>query len=289
LNSGMIATVLAIKIALSRYKTLEAELEIPMYPIIGAAALPFRGGISPLTVEHFANEYKGIKTTTIQSAFRYDFEKKQVTDAITLLEKLFAKNTTVSIAPHIQKELQEIIALSESFYRKTVEQIAPLVNSMALHMPKRRERVQHIGLFGYSRGIGKVTLPRAITFTASLYSLGIPPEFIGTGRTLKELARQGKAELLETYYLNLKSDLQHAGAFVNKDILAKLMKSSPVWKDVATDIAETETYLGITFGPRTSEEKEHQKQTNTIFTHLHQGHAVKEYIEKAAILRQSLG
>jgi len=60
LNSGIVPTVLAIKIALSKYKKLEKKIGIPLHPIIGAAALPFRGGISPLTVEEFANEYKAL-------------------------------------------------------------------------------------------------------------------------------------------------------------------------------------------------------------------------------------
>ena len=38
LNSGLVPTVLAIKIALSKYKQLAEKWNIPMYPIIGAAA-----------------------------------------------------------------------------------------------------------------------------------------------------------------------------------------------------------------------------------------------------------
>jgi phosphoenolpyruvate carboxylase len=37
----------------------------------------------------------------------------------------------------------------------------------------------HVGLFGYNRASAGVTLPRAIPFCASLYSLGLPPEIIG--------------------------------------------------------------------------------------------------------------
>jgi phosphoenolpyruvate carboxylase len=37
----------------------------------------------------------------------------------------------------------------------------------------------HVGLFGYNCASAGVTLPRAIPFCASLYSLGLPPEVIG--------------------------------------------------------------------------------------------------------------
>ena len=289
LNSGLIATVLAIKIALSRFSTLEKQLEIPMFPIIGAAALPFRGGISPLTVDSFANEYKGIKTTTIQSAFRYDFEKEVVIKAIAKLKNLFSQNKSVVISKREEKHLLKIINLSEAYYRKTIEEIAPTVNSIASHFPKRRERVQHIGLFGYSRGVGKVTLPRAITFTGSLYSIGIPPEIIGTGRAIRQIRKQGNIEFLEKYYINIKSDLLRAGAFLNTEVLHNLSKSSPGWDEVATDVKEIEKYLKISLGPNTEREKEHYNLSQKIYTYIQKGIPSKELIEQAAILRKSLG
>ena len=55
----------------------------------------------------------------------------------------------------------------------------------------------HIGLFGYSREIGSVRLPRAINFTAALYSVGIPPEILGlsslSSLTDKEYERLNEA------------------------------------------------------------------------------------------------
>ena len=57
--------------------------------------------------------------------------------------------------------------------------IAPLVHSVARAVPRRRLRKMHVGLFGYNRESAGVTLPRAIAFCASLYSLGLPPEVIG--------------------------------------------------------------------------------------------------------------
>jgi phosphoenolpyruvate carboxylase len=57
--------------------------------------------------------------------------------------------------------------------------VAPTVNRVADFMPGRRARRLHVGLFGYSREVGENALPRAITYTATLYSVGLPPEMLG--------------------------------------------------------------------------------------------------------------
>jgi phosphoenolpyruvate carboxylase len=289
LNSGLIPTVLAIKIALSKYKKLEEDMGFPLYPIIGAAALPFRGGITPLTITDFINEYHGIRTTTIQSAFRYDFKKKDVIAAIATLERLLPEHTARTVSSKDEKVLLDIIVLFEQYYKHTIESIAPLINTIALYLPKRRERVQHIGLFGYSRGVGKVKLPRAISFTGSLYSLGIPPELIGTGRGIKQIKKEGKLAIVEKHYINLKQDLLQSGKFLNKKNLQSLAKFSSSWKDILYDVDLIEAYLGMPLEPKTGEEKEHEKLTSKIYEHIKHPHVLTPLIEQAAILRKSLG
>jgi phosphoenolpyruvate carboxylase len=64
-------------------------------------------------------------------------------------------------------------------YQTEVQQLAPLVNTVARAVPRRRLRKLHVGLFGYNRASAGVSLPRAIAFCASLYSVGLPPEVIG--------------------------------------------------------------------------------------------------------------
>jgi len=289
LNSGIIPTVLAIKIGLSRYVKLGEEMEIPMYPIIGAAALPFRGGINPYTVEQFADEYAGMRTTTIQSAFRYDYPKKDVIKAIAKIEKIFPITKTVMISDKEEKILIEIIPLFEKPYRATIEKIAPIINEVSLNLPKRRERVQHIGLFGYSRGVGKVKLPRAISFTGSLYSLGIPPELIGTGRSLRIAQKNGTLPIVLKYYKYIKEDLLFAGGFLNRNNLKALIKQSSAWKDIQEDISAIEDILNISLEAQTKEQEEHQIYSARILEKLSQNMPIDEEIIQAALLRKSIG
>lgn len=289
LNYGIVPTVLAIKIALSRYANLEKKLKIPFYPIIGAAALPFRGGINPDTVEKFADEYRGVKTTTIQSAFRYDYPLKDVKKAIQKIGKLFSKNKAEIIPEKEEKQLIDFIPFFKKYYQETVEDIAPLINSIASFLPKRRERVQHIGLFGYSRGVGKVKLPRAISFTATLYSIGVPPEIIGTGRGLKKIAELKKMDLIRKYYKYIKEDLEIAGGFLNKDNLQKLSKKSKAWKKISEDIKNIEEIFNITMGPKTESEFAHKWLTGKILSKVEGGESPTDLIVEAAVLRKSLG
>ena len=289
LNSGIVPTVVAIKIALSRYKRISKKLGIPLYPIIGSASLPFRGGLTPFNVAEFVDEYAGVKTALLQSAFRYDYKKEDVKKAVGKLNQLLPTSEAREISPIEEKNLIELLPLFENPYQKAIEQLAPLINAIAGKLPKRRERVQHIGLFGYSRGIGKVTLPRAIGFTAALYSVGIPPELIGTGRGIHATQKRGKLALLEKHYKYLKPQLLQAGKFLNKENLEKLTKKYPVLQEVKEDISEIEKYIGEELKPGSLDEKDHHVLTSRIYDEWGKGKPVTELLTKAAILRKSLG
>lgn len=289
LNSGLVPTVSAIKIALSRYAKFSKKHNIPMHPIIGVGTLPFRGGLYPLRPERFIQEYKGIRTVTIQSAFRYDYPRPAVIKAIKALERGLPLHRAAMMTAAEEEKLIQAIKPFESAYKKTVEGLAPVINKIAAHVPRRRERVQHIGLFGYSRGHGKVKLPRAISFTAALYSLGVPPELIGTGRGLAAARKAGNLALIEKHYANLKHDLYFAGKFFYRQGLINLAKKSPAWRKVVDDVEEIELYLGKPLQPKYLNEQEHQLISAKIHKHLGSGKHLTSLIEQAAVLRHSMG
>lgn len=284
LNSGIVPTTLAIKWALSEYKKFTKETGIETYPIIAPGALPFRGGLTPQTVTEFIKEFSGIKTLVIQSAFRYDYPLNLVKIAIKKIIKEVAKSEAKLLSEDVLKEIKLIIPYFEKPYRETVEQLAPIIDRVSKFIPQRRERVQHIGLFGYSRQMGKVKLPRAIGFTASCYSLGIPPELIGTGRGLRKAKRVGKLELIESLFLNLKPSLIRAGGYLRKESITEL-RISEIWEDIKA----IEEYLGQKLGPETKDEIKHAGLVKKIMLLLNQGKNPQKEIEQAAILRHSLG
>jgi phosphoenolpyruvate carboxylase len=289
LNSGLVPTVLAIKIAFSRYQQFETKYNIKLYPVIGVGTLPFRGGINPSCLKYFLQEYKGVRTAIIQSAFRYDFPKNQVKKAITLLNSQLPKGKAKIIPKDEEKEILELLPYFERAYKSSVEKIAPLVNHLANFLPKRRERVQHIGLFGYSRGLGAVRLPRAISFTAVMYSLGVPPELIGTGRGLLWAQKTNKLNLIKKYHVNLKSDMLRAGRFLYKPGLNLMAKKSQAWKNILKDVENIEKVLKISLGPRTLDEQMHFWLSAKFHKSLRSGRNLTKLIEQQALLRKSMG
>ncbi|OGG02770.1 phosphoenolpyruvate carboxylase [Candidatus Gottesmanbacteria bacterium RBG_16_37_8] len=289
LNSGLIPTILALKIALSRYKKLSQNIEVPLYPMLGTGSLPFRGGLSPQTVEKSLDEYAGISTLIIQSAFRYDYPRSLVIKAIKTIKEKLPHKKAVSLE---DKKIDKIISLVPKItkpYRQTVESIAPLINDISKYVAKRRERMLHIGLFGYSRGLGEVQLPRAITYTAVLYSIGIPPELIGSGRGLKEVVKSGSLELVSSTYRHLVNDLSDAGHFLNKDNLQVLARQNSVWKAVQEDVSQIEKIFHIELGYKNATQKEHYNLTARTLDKFLNGKNISPLITLTGQLRQSLG
>ena len=85
---------------------------------------------------------------------------------------------------------REIIEKCANSYREQIVKLAPLVNEAANYVPARRKRKLHIGLFGYSRSLEGIKLPRAISFCCAFYSLGIPPEVLGLDALFSQARRR---------------------------------------------------------------------------------------------------
>ncbi len=172
LNYGLFCATLLSKIALSKLKNLEKQTNIKVHPILGVGSKPFRGHLSPENADNFLREYNGLATVTIQSAFRYDYPLDQVKDCVTLLNHRLPNGEPVYIDPAEENTLLGILRKCRKHYEEVIELLAPLVNRISAYVPQRRTRKLHIGLFGYSRNVAGVSLPRAITFAAA----ALPPK-----------------------------------------------------------------------------------------------------------------
>ena len=304
LNYGLLCAVLLSKIALSKMKKIEKEQEIPIHPIIGVGSKPFRGHLSPENLENFLQEYRGVSTVTIQSALRYDYPLEQVKECVKSLNEKLPNGEPISIEPYEEETLLEILRKCRLQYESTIEALAPLVNSIASYVPQRRARKLHIGLFGYSRCVAGVCLPRAISFAAALYSVGLPPEFIGM-KSLTQL-NDNEWELVQKHYVKLEHDLNLVGEYVSWENINMLMEMSKKTAEragmneeqlkialtkIMSELKATEEKLGIKLGPRNPTQRRHENFTNNFlisYIEREDDEARKALLE-AAKLRQCLG
>ena len=292
MNSGLVPAVLAVKAALSKIQECADEVGIEAYPLLGTGSLPFRGSVNPQYTDTFLSQYAGVRTYSIQSAFRYDYPKDQVDRALKTIHREVPKQKLVHVSDADRKKIATLSVLFEKIWKPTIEDIAPLINQVAQFIPPRRERLQHIGLFGYSRGIGKVRLPRAIGFTCALYSLGIPPELIATGRGLEATQKAGLMDIVEKYYPALREDLIHAGKYLNRENVAFLAKKMPIFKDISHGIDVIEKVLGIKLGPQKPHHFIHRNLSSTIYSRIIgdcDAALITRDIVEAAVIRKSLG
>ena len=288
LVSGIVANVLANKIALSEIYAFGKKHGVGVFPIIGAGSLVFRGGLSPARCKEFVAEYGGIRTVTIQSAFRYDYPIGQVKKAITYLNRHLPKSRPKQVSRAERPVLLKIIKTFSTAYRSTLTDILPDLEPFFHAVPKRRERRQHIGLLAYGRRMGTSGLPRAITFAAAFYSLGVPPEFIGLGRALVALTDKERA-VLKKYYPSLAADLMEAGSYINHGNIETLARRNSAWRAIEEDIKLLERFFSRRFGPRSTKERLHHALTSQLLLQRKDKEAVSRLIVETGKLRRSLG
>jgi phosphoenolpyruvate carboxylase len=304
LNYGLLCAVLLTKIALSKLKKLGKKQEVHIHPIIGAGSKPFRGHLAPGNIERFLQEYQGLSTVTIQSAFRYDYPIEQVKGSVKLLNEKLPNGEAPSIEKHEEEALLKILRKCRRQYESSIEKLAPLINSVAPYVPQRRARKLHIGLFGYSRNVAGVSLPRAITFAAALYSLGIPPEFVGS-KAIEDL-NDAELELARKHYINMKHDFSSVSGFVAWQNVNMLMENHKETAErarmnedelkigltkILDDLKAAEETLEVKVGPRSLTEKRHENFVNNFLIAYieHEDDEARKALVEAAKLRRCLG
>ncbi len=227
MNYGSLSAVLLNKIALQRIWRLAEKLSVELLPIIGVGSAPFRGNFKPTNVYNCLWEYPSVQTYTVQSAFKYDYPEEVVRKAI---EEIRSRRRG---APRFVSEEKcgEMVEKVSAEYGRLIRLLSPLINLIARHVPARRRRKLHIGLFGYARRAGDVALPRAIPFCCTLYSVGLPPELLG----LNALGER-ELELVEDMYVNFREDLGEAVRYLNPD--AERVVPKEVWKRLPWGLIE---------------------------------------------------
>ncbi|MFH0927367.1 MAG: phosphoenolpyruvate carboxylase [Candidatus Micrarchaeota archaeon] len=206
LNYGAAAAVLYNKISLQRLHEVSQKESVPIFPIIGVGSAPFRGNLRPLNTSNCLHEYPSVQTFSIQSSFKYDYAQEKVREAVAQIN---AHNLGAPLAVDEKKAIS-LAAIIEKEYRAQLVQLQPFISALSKHVPSRRKRRLHIGLFGYSRSVEGLKMPRAIHFCCTLYSLGIPPELLG----ISALSEKDWDDL-RSLYVKIDEDLADALKYAN--------------------------------------------------------------------------
>ncbi|MCS7131435.1 MAG: phosphoenolpyruvate carboxylase [Hadesarchaea archaeon] len=276
---GHVASVISCKIAIADVYAFGIENEIPVAPIFGGGALPFRGHITVENIYNVLHEYSGTRTITVQSGIRYDHGPEKAKQLVQILRRELPKGTPLSYTEEQRQRMLFICGLFAKHYIKTLLNIAPAVRQLSDILPQQRDRLVRAGKTGYGRWgprplelaelckslaegtelarelaelwAGDLELPRAITYTGSLYTICLPPEFIGTGRGLLELSQKDEGSfeaLLKEYYPSLLADLKFAGRFLDIEKVGHFLPKEAI-REVTQDIDLIRELLGLELEP----------------------------------------
>jgi phosphoenolpyruvate carboxylase len=243
LNYGSVSAVLLSKIALQRLHRVQEKTGISILPILGVGGSPFRGNFTPNNVNNCGEEYPSVQTFSAQSSFKYDYPFRDVANAVDMINHRH-RRPPLDID---EKKALRLVKKITGVYERQIKELADMINGISVFVPGRRARKLHVGLFGYSRSMKGIKLPRAIKFCAAFYSIGIPPELLG----LSALSEREFDELHELY-VKADEDLRDASRFLNKTNLGRMPKSvkqgiykvldwidyeeSPSYKEITTSI-----------------------------------------------------
>ncbi|MHB9053758.1 MAG: phosphoenolpyruvate carboxylase [Thermoleophilia bacterium] len=288
---GMVPSVLAVKVAISDLFSLGKEFGLEVYPIFGGGVLPFRGHVSLDHLSQLTVDFAGIRTVTVQSGLRYDSGSEAARQvAIKAAEELPGVPPLAYSAAE-RDELTSLIGVFTRPYLESFNDLLPVVVALSELMPRQRDRLARKSAVGYARAAaqpeklaaelpaGEIAdavaaiipasarnLPRAISFTGALYSIGLPPEFIGTGRALAELAgrhgEEGLQRLLQLYP-GFKADMIQAARYANLEAAAAYLPEQ-LAAQLAADFEEVSARLGIEIGPASAGDRRYQVLLETV-------------------------
>ncbi|MGC8969464.1 MAG: phosphoenolpyruvate carboxylase [Conexivisphaera sp.] len=290
MSYGMVAAVLLVKHALGELGALEEEHSVRIFPILGAGSLPFRGHLSPHNVGNVIEEYGGVWTFTIQSAFRYDYPTEDSRSAISVLNSR-NPGPKERLDSSADEALRRVIAGYSREYRRLVGGLARLISGIARHVPMRRARKPHAGLFGYSRSVGRTALPRAIAFTGALYSVGLPPEIFAADY-LERLSEEDWRVVSSTYR-HLGIDLRRALRYYSPESLRILRERAIVKDRLLESLRSSAQFIESTFGSEGDDYSslKHRALSSLTLVALLEGNGdeVSSNVVEMARLRRSLG
>ncbi|MFZ3062215.1 MAG: phosphoenolpyruvate carboxylase [Actinomycetota bacterium] len=282
LSYGLVPSVLSVKIGIAKGYEVQDKTGLQVAPILGGGTLPFRGHFTLENLENILREYPGAKTLTFQSAMRYDHGYDKTRKMRQILQEKLPNLKPLSFDGETYSKLLNIIGVFTKHYLQSLSRLVEPIGKISDLIPNHRDRLTRKGEVGYARDLPHpermaenlsdktlaeelttfkpqqtVALPRAISYTAAWYSIGLPPEIIGTGRGINEVVqRYGKdtLEFLLEVYPSLKADLSFAARFADLKNAREFLPAESL-SGLEKDVSYIDEYLGVKCGPVLKEDE----------------------------------
>jgi phosphoenolpyruvate carboxylase len=252
---GHATSSLALVYALSRLGRWAEEENTRVYPILGVGALPFRGHLAPEAVTLFREQYRGYSTVTLQSGIRYDHPPEDVHHVVKALREGMNHEPRL-LDPETERLAIKAARVLTREYLRLLVRLVDRINLVAQYVPKRRARLSH-NQYGRSldtsiafagdhslvagRRLSSLRLPRAIKFSAALYTMGLPPALIGLGRGLQAVEKQLGGDALETILRllpMLKEDIIFDAGFTDLEVFEMYVSDPEARRLAREDVME---------------------------------------------------
>jgi phosphoenolpyruvate carboxylase len=283
LGYGMVAAALSVRAGLIDAFEAGDDFDCAVYPILGVGALPFRGHLSGPSLPAFLDRFPGTRTVTIQAGIRYDHEPVEAPMMIQELRRRIEGEPERRPNREDREALGDLAVLFAVHYLGTFQKLAQAAAAISDLVPEQRDRLTRFSPVSYGRQMPRVQgltelvesaalkselaalgalpqrpvpLPRAIAFTASMYSIGMPPEFVGTGRGLRfARALWGDSVLgdLLRWYPGLADALSFAGRYLDLTNAAEFLPPEAM-AEIREDVAAVQELLGIQTGPQSEDD-----------------------------------
>ncbi len=234
--SGHAASALSVRYALWEAARFSREKGAAVAPIIGMGSPTFRGGLNnPSLVSLEVEVYRGFMTATVQSAIRYD---SQPSTYRSVVERL--RLGRGGSPDPVGGEALSIVREAERWYTSVLRRYADALRLYAKEVPQTRDRLLWTE---YGRSLcvdgAELSLPRAITFVAAWYSMGLPPTFLDAPYLLK-LGREDGLDHLLHLLPNLREEWSYEAQFFVPRVAEKALG-----EELVQAVKEAMALLGV--------------------------------------------